>query len=407
MDTREFKGLELAARAAIEWRKTYWYVPSSSERGGHSVDHEVLTCSCEDFELRQLPCKHIYAVRFVKERNRGKPLPVSEIETKPDEQPPQTKKPTYRQDWPNYNAAQTNEKRLFQELLADLCDTITEPPTKTGRPRIPRCDAVFAAVFKVYSTFSGRRFATDLREAQEKRYIHKAPHYNSVFRVLEDVEITAVLKKLIIQSSVPLRQIETQFAADSSGFSTNKFLRWFDQKYGVQRKESVWVKTNVITAVAISDSGDSPMLPSLSATTGQNFDVKEVSADKAYLSFNNLEFLEGMNAVPYIPFKVNSRGETRPGIWERMYAEFTLNRESWLKHYHLRSNVESTFSAVKRKFGDALRSKSDTAMKNEVLAKVLCHNLCCLIRAIYELKIDPKLAEPGAEPSILKFTSTA
>ncbi len=46
-------------------------------------------------------------------------------------------------------------------------------------------------------------------------------------------------------------------------------------------------------------------------------------------------------------------------------------------------------------------------MKNEVLAKVLCHNLCCLIHAMYELKIDPKLAEPGAEPSILKFTSIA
>ena len=33
------------------------------------------------------------------------------------------------------------------------------------------------------------------------------------------------------------------------------------------------------------------------------------------------------------------------------------------------------------------------------------YNLCCLIHAMYELGIDPKLAEPGAEPSILKFTT--
>lgn len=46
-------------------------------------------------------------------------------------------------------------------------------------------------------------------------------------------------------------------------------------------------------------------------------------------------------------------------------------------------------------------------MKNEVPAKVLCHNLRCLIHAMYELGIDPQLAEPGAEPSTLKFTGTA
>ncbi len=111
--------------------------------------------------------------------------------------------------------------------------------------------------------------------------------------------------------------------------------------------------------------------------------------------------------APLPPYKVNSRGDTRPGVWERMYCEFTLNRESWLKHDHQRSNVESTFSMVKAKFGDAVRSKTDTAMKNEVLAKVLGHNLCCLIHAMYELKIDPKLAEPGAAPAFLKFPGVA
>ena len=41
---------------------------------------------------------------------------------------------------------------------------------------------------------------------------------------------------------------------------------------------------------------------------------------------------------------------------------------------------------------DKLRASKimqDRAMKNEVLAKLLCHNICCLISAIYELGIDP------------------
>jgi hypothetical protein len=36
--------------------------------------------------------------------------------------------------------------------------------------------------------------------------------------------------------------------------------------------------------------------------------------------------------------------------------------------------------AVKRKFGDSVMSKTDAAMTNEVLCKILCHNLTCLIQ---------------------------
>jgi hypothetical protein len=36
-----------------------------------------------------------------------------------------------------------------------------------------------------------------------------------------------------------------------------------------------------------------------------------------------------------------------------------------------------------------VRSKTDVAMRNEVLCKILCHNLCCLISATFELGIQP------------------
>ena len=53
-----------------------------------------------------------------------------------------------------------------------------------------------------------------------------------------------------------------------------------------------------------------------------------------------------------------------------------------------RSNVESMFSMVKAKFRDSVMSKTDTAMKNEVLCKFLCHNICCLIMSQVELGIE-------------------
>jgi hypothetical protein len=67
-----------------------------------------------------------------------------------------------------------------------------------------------------------------------------------------------------------------------------------------------------------------------------------------------------------------------------MYHYFHLHREAFMARYHQRSNVESTFSMVKRKFGDSLRSKTDVAMKNETLAKFICHNLCVVIQEMHE-----------------------
>jgi hypothetical protein len=73
-----------------------------------------------------------------------------------------------------------------------------------------------------------------------------------------------------------------------------------------------------------------------------------------------------------------------------MFGYFKYRQEEFMDHYHKRSNIESTFSAVKRKFGDAVRSKTETAMVNEVLCKFLCHNLCCLIQEQAELGIEPE-----------------
>lgn len=71
-----------------------------------------------------------------------------------------------------------------------------------------------------------------------------------------------------------------------------------------------------------------------------------------------------------------------------MFHYFHFRREEFLSHYHKRSNVESTFSMIKAKFRDHVRSKSDVAMKNEVLCKIICHNICCLIQESHELGIS-------------------
>ena len=68
-----------------------------------------------------------------------------------------------------------------------------------------------------------------------------------------------------------------------------------------------------------------------------------------------------------------------------------MHREEFLKAYHKRSNAESTFSAIKRVFGDSVRSRTHIAQVNEVLLKVLAHNIRCLIHTMAELGVAPSL----------------
>ena len=74
-----------------------------------------------------------------------------------------------------------------------------------------------------------------------------------------------------------------------------------------------------------------------------------------------------------------------------------FNRDEFLTHYHRRSNVETVFSMIKGKFGDSVRSKTDVGQVNEVLCKVLCHNICVLIQATHEFGIEPSLESQGAQ----------
>src|SRR5581483_10824873 len=75
-------------------------------------------------------------------------------------------------------------------------------------------------------------------------------------------------------------------------------------------------------------------------------------------------------------------------LWEKMFLHYTLHTDEFLPHYHQRSNVESTFSMVKAKFTDHVRSRTEDAMTNEVLCKFLCHNICVVHQSQVELGIE-------------------
>ena len=291
LEARQQRGLELAATVKIVRKRNEWIVPSQSGKGRYKVraiSKRKFKCNCPDHETNGGKCKHIFAVQYIQQLDLFDPDVAKSIRSR--QAIKRTERKTYQQNWRAYNDAQTHEKDKFLELLHDLCTSVTEPaPAKTGRPRLPLRDAVFAVCFKIYSTLSCRRFMSDIRDAHSKGYLSRVPHFNSICNYLENPELTPILYSLITETSLPLKSVEVDFAADSSGFTTSRFVRWFDHKYGTVRQQHEWVKvhlmcgvrTNIVTAVEIrdKDASDTKLLPDLVDTTAKNFTISEISAD--------------------------------------------------------------------------------------------------------------------------------
>jgi transposase len=406
--------MEIAALARIERDGDCFTVPSVTNprntRYKVKVTPAASFCTCADHETRGCKCKHIYAIEAYLKRETthhadGSTTVTESVTIK------QTQK-TYPQDWPNYNAAQVNEKKHFQELLHDLCDGIEQPgddKPRRGRPRVQLRDVVYGIVYKIYSTRSGRRFSCDLADSRDNGFVDSAPHYNTCFKYIEKAELYPVLMSLIERASLPLAAVESQFAVDSTGFAYSRFVRWYDIKYNRFTSEQQWikahlacgVKTNVITAVEIHgrDAADQSQLPTLVGSTAKNFTMREVSADKAYSDRKCFDAIHKAGAEPYNMFKANTTGGVG-GLFQKAFHYLQFKREEFLDHYHQRSNIESTIMMVKTKFGDSVRSKSEIAAKNEVLCKILCHNICCLISAMYELDLEPMLGGKASSASV-------
>lgn len=318
---------------------------------------------------------------------------------------------TEKRDNARYNMAQMNEKASFRAVLYHLSKTLTpsvdlETPPGKGRPPVPLSDALFTVVYKVYTGLSGRRFMTDLRELQAFGFLSYLMHYNTIFGYLQKEPFGQTLQSLIALTAAPFSHIEQNFAIDSTGFRVPKVHQWFDEKYGWRKRRQwikchacVGVKSHIISAVKVTPRqiGDSPVLPYLADSTAEQFQVKEIAADGAYLSIKNLEHLDSSGVFPAIPFHSNHKFYTQPqdSVWRRMYHLFALNSIEYQEAINRQNQVESTFSMIKMKFGERIFSRNDAGQMNEVLCKVLCHNICVLTYWLYQFGVE--LPAPPAQ----------
>ena len=369
-------------------------VQSQTGIGSYRVEWngEKWVCNCPDHIKNGAirPCKHILALKLYLEIGyitiEGQELKIAPV--------------TYSQDWANYNRAQSQEIELFDMFLSQLVSTIEESEQKKrGRPRLRLSDEIFCCIMKIYSQLSSRRSQCLFNQALQRQQITHSPHYNALSKALLRPEITPILHDLVRLSALPLAGIETDFAIDSSGFRCSSFGMYCEQTHGIKRMRN-WlkvhictgIKTNIISDVVITDEnvGDSPQFEKLLRRTAQSFDINEISADGGYSSRKNHDVVGELGGKAFIPFKENATGKSRGSIlWRKAFLYFQLHKEEFEDHYHKRSNAESTFSAIKKKFGETIKSRKRKAQENEMLCKIIAYNITVLIGAMFELGITP------------------
>lgn len=307
--------------------------------------------------------------------------------------------------WHNYNESQTKEKALFVNILNNLCSLLEEPEHyKVGRKPTRTRDVIFSIVLKQYLNISSRRVQSDLKLFKEAGFLEKELPFNTLLDHLERRDLKHILRQLIEISALPLKEIELDFAIDATGFGTSRYKTFFNMKH---KGEGRWrqyrkchavcgVKTNIITSVDITKGymHDQNRFTELAEDTARNFKIRDFCADKGYLSGKNYALIKELGGTAFIPFKKGSTGKTisTRGVSKNAYKVawrfFKEHREEFLQRYHKRSNIESSFSMIKRRFGNNVKCKKETSQDNEILAKVLAHNICVLVQEIFLNKIS-------------------
>lgn len=306
----------------------------------------------------------------------------------------------YTQDWKIYYQACRTEKLMFLRIIKDAVDyLVRENKYSYGRPAAFFSDIIKSICIKSYHNLSTWRLESELKLCKSMGVIDNVYKKSCISNYMNSKDVSKVLHELYKTIAEPIAPIETQYAADATGISNAyKAKKWIDVRLDKQEHKQYnklhvlsGTITNVVVAAKVTEGirHDSPIFKDLMQDIGR-FNVKEVSADAGYLSRKNCDIIEDAGAVPYILPKKNVTSHSRGSdAWRRMIYLWKQHQMLFASHYHRRSNVESTFGMIKRKWGDFCRCKLPVTQENEILSRIICHNAAVLSEAMLSNDLEP------------------
>ena len=177
---------------------------------------------------------------------------------------------------------------------------------------------------------------------------------------------------------------------DSASYSSNRFVRWFSIHHDQVRFKRGWVKLHSIVDVStrtvlnylvtdeyISDiTGLWPMLGRIEE--GANF----FCLDSAYLARKICDATSDKGMVPRIRPKSNTVCKNEGSqAWGDMARTHKDELTRFMDEYRRRSIIEAVFGAIKKMYGNHLRSRRRARQSREMAIRAICYNIEVVARS--------------------------
>ena len=182
-------------------------------------------------------------------------------------------------------------------------------------------------------------------------------------------------------------------AGDSTGYSSNRFVRWFSIRHDRTETKRGWIKLHSIIDISTRAVLDyhttdgyaadiTSLWPMMDRLGDANEDGNFFCLDSAYLARLPYDAIAGRGWMPRILPKSNTvcknGGSQAWGDMARMHRD---DLERFMSEYHQRSIVEAVFGAIKKMYGNHLRGRRLARQKREVAIRVICYNIEVVARS--------------------------
>ena len=179
-------------------------------------------------------------------------------------------------------------------------------------------------------------------------------------------------------------------AGDSTGYSNNGLVRWYDVRTDSIKNRKGWVKlhsiidirTRVVLDYIVTDSsvadinGLRPMLDRFGGGTG-NFCL-----DAAYLAREICNIIDGKGMTPRICPKSNTVHNAQGSqSWRSMIDLYVSDPTRFKLEYHQRSIIEAVFGAIKKMYGSHIRCRRRGNQYREIAMRIICYNIELVARS--------------------------